>query len=135
MKQHASAAVPQRLEQLFDALHRGFSSYADFYASEVERLKAEIESRCEDAEQLKQFQDELMLAEENAQLYNAHAKRLNKLNEQYAGQLSAYKNAKWGWAHQYSATLATMYEDVYVRTCASDESASLSVASDLYLIA
>ncbi|VDM27917.1 unnamed protein product [Toxocara canis] len=53
---------------------------------------------------MKQFQDvgfnllyiitELMLAEENAQLYNAHAKRLNKLNEQYAGQLSAYKNAK-----------------------------------------
>uniref|UniRef100_A0A0M3HW66 PL48 domain-containing protein n=1 Tax=Ascaris lumbricoides TaxID=6252 RepID=A0A0M3HW66_ASCLU len=94
MKQHANIAVPQRLEQLFDALHRGFSSYAVFYTSEVDRLKTEIESRCEDAEQLKQLQDELALAEENVQLYNAHAKRLSKLNEQFAGQLNVCKDGK-----------------------------------------
>uniref|UniRef100_A0A914ZJ68 FAM65 N-terminal domain-containing protein n=2 Tax=Parascaris univalens TaxID=6257 RepID=A0A914ZJ68_PARUN len=94
MKQHANIAVPQRLEQLFDALHRGFSSFAAFYTSEVDRLKTEVESRCEDAEQLKQLQDELALAEENVQLYNAHAKRLSKLNEQFAGQLKVCKDGK-----------------------------------------
>ncbi|VDK24390.1 unnamed protein product [Anisakis simplex] len=43
---------------------------------------------------MKQLQDELQSAEENSHLYSTHAKRLNRLNEQYSGQLSAHKNAK-----------------------------------------
>lgn len=45
------------------------SSYAVFYTSEVDRLKTEIESRCEDAEQLKQLQDVCLLLFSRLALY------------------------------------------------------------------
>uniref|UniRef100_A0A0N5ADP2 PL48 domain-containing protein n=1 Tax=Syphacia muris TaxID=451379 RepID=A0A0N5ADP2_9BILA len=107
MKQHCSNTVPQRLAQLFDALHKGFSSYADFFSNEITRLKNQIETFCDDSERVEALQRELMLAEENAQLYMSHTKRLAKLHDQYISQLSMMDHVKAGSLNDLCMSVST----------------------------
>ncbi|VDM92941.1 unnamed protein product, partial [Litomosoides sigmodontis] len=95
MKHYQSEAVQQRLKLLFDVLLRGFSSFANYHASEVAWLKARLKSLPSDKlNEQEILQKELEIAEKNEKLYAKHADRISELHGQYFEQIVVYNNMK-----------------------------------------
>ncbi|CAJ0931112.1 unnamed protein product, partial [Mesorhabditis belari] len=72
----------QRTDQIFDALVNGFRSYIAFYSGERDRLRAELEAT-NDAGTATRIEHELVLVEENVQLFESHLHRVSRLQDRY----------------------------------------------------
>ncbi|CBK19490.2 FAM65 N-terminal domain-containing protein [Caenorhabditis elegans] len=86
------SAHQKRTEGVFQSLAKGFKSCINHYQSEATRLRTEIANSKLNGDSLKDFNDELLLCDENLIIYNARLHRLNKLYESYkSGQYSQMK--------------------------------------------
>ncbi|CAO4372716.1 unnamed protein product [Caenorhabditis nigoni] len=87
-----ATAHQKRCEVVFQTLSKGFRSCINHYQSEATRLKTEIANAKVNGDNLKAYNDELLLCEETLIIYNARLHRLNKLYESYrSGQYNQMK--------------------------------------------
>ncbi|CAJ0569152.1 unnamed protein product, partial [Mesorhabditis spiculigera] len=84
-----------RSDQIFDALSQGFRSYINFYANERDRLRADLEASS-DPMMATRIEQDLMVVEENIQLYEGHLHRLTRLQDRYRqGHFASMKANNW----------------------------------------
>ncbi|CAI5449312.1 unnamed protein product [Caenorhabditis angaria] len=118
----ASVQGLKRTDIVFQTLQKGFKNFITHYQSEIARLKIDLETNQIGGDQMKPYNDELLLCEENLLLYTTRLQRINKL----------YENWKIG---QYSTMKAksSSLSELRAAFTGKDVSASGSTAVDLEL--